>query len=275
MQRKKGRQMEKKSFVSLKELSGLKIGGIAETVFFPGSLSEFIQLLKEESLPIIVGGGSNVFFLKDKIKTVIVTKNLTVVEHLPDNSFWADCGVKLAEYFSFAAGVPATVGGGVLMNFGAFGQELASFVKAVEVFDQKLSRRILKSSELKFAYRTSSLKKEKLIVLRVLFSSDYRDNFKEYLAKRKNNIPYDYPNIGSIFKNPAENSAGYLIEQAGLKGLTVGNAMVSLKHANIIVNKGAATAADVLALITKIKEIIKEKFAVELETEIDCLGGEL
>ncbi len=267
--------METRSFVSLKELSGLQIGGTAETVFFPDSVNEFMEILNNENKQLVIGGGSNTFFLNTKIKNIIVTKKLTAVDNLPDGSFWADCGVKLADYFSFAAGVPATVGGGVLMNFGAFGRELAEFVKEVEVFDKKVGRRTLKKEEIIFGYRSSSLKKENLIILRVFFSGRYSDSFKEYLEKRKKNIPYEYPNIGSIFKNPPENSAGYLIEQAGLKGTSVGDAQVSLKHANIIVNKGSASAEDVLTLIEKIKKTVSDKFGIQLEAEVDCLGGKI
>lgn len=258
-----------KSSVSLKTISRLKVGGTAKNIFYPETIAEFIELLKKYPKPVIVGGGSNVFFADKVFPAVIITTKLNKLSKAGRSGFWAECGVLLPKLFSFAAGVPATVGGGLWMNFGAFRQEIQEFVEEVEIYDQKKRKvRILDRAEIVFGYRHASFEKDKQIILRARFKRKSLVNSNKLLKLRQAALPYDKPNIGSIFRNPKEGPAGYYIDSAGLKGFTIGGAMVSLKHANIIVNNGNAKARDVVALIKKIKNTVKAKFNIELVPEV-------
>lgn len=258
-----------KSSVSLKNISRLHVGGTAKKVYFPETIAEFVDLLKKYPKAVIIGGGSNVFFADRSFSLIIITAKLNKLAKCSSRGFWAECGVPLAKLFSFAAGVPATVGGGLWMNFGAFRREIQEFVEQVEIYDLKKKQlKTLNKKEIVFSYRHASFEKNKQIILRAKFSRKYLLNSKKLLKLRQANMPYDKPNIGSIFRNPQEGPAGYFIEAAGLKGASIGGAMVSEKHANIIINTGKATANDVTNLIKKIQNIVKAKFNVELTPEV-------
>jgi UDP-N-acetylmuramate dehydrogenase len=258
-----------KSSVSLKTISRLRVGGTAKKVYYPETITEFVELLKKYPKAVIIGGGSNVFFADRTFAVIIITAKLNKLTKSGARSYWAECGVPLPKLFSFAAGVPATVGGGLWMNFGAFRREIQEFVEQVEIYDLKKKQvTTLAKKEIHFGYRHASFEKNKQIILRAKFTQKYLLNSKKLLKLRQTNMPYDKPNIGSIFRNPQAGPAGYFIEAAGLKEYSVGNAMVSPKHANIIINTGNATANDVINLIKKIQNIVKAKFNVELKPEV-------
>lgn len=261
--------MQEKLSVSLKTISRLRVGGTAKKIYYPENLDEFIRLLSRIPKPIIVGGGTNVFFADKEFSVLIITSKLNKVYPERKKSFWAECGVPLAQLYSFAAGVPATVGGGLCMNFGAFRREIQEFVLKVEVFDLKKNKAIiLPKDKIKFGYRAASFEQNKQIITRVLFSRKYLANKAKLLKLRQKAMPYDKPNIGSIFKNPKQGPAGYFIEAAGLKGYSIGGIAVSEKHANIFINTGKAKARDVLALIKKVRQTVKAKFNVDLKPEV-------
>lgn len=263
----------RKLSVSLKELSAIKIGGTADLVVYPETLEELCEVADEFYTAPLVGGGSNVFFEDKNYPVVICTKKLKKIEDHEDGSLTAWCGVLLGEILAIGAGVPATVGGAVLMNFGAFGKEIQEYLVSVEVFD-RLERKVktLLRTDIQFGYRTSSFQHEhRYVLLAVRFLGRDLANKQEYLNKRKLAMPYEYPNLGSVFKNPADNSAGKLLAESGAKSFAVGDARVSAKHANIIVNAGQATALDMQQLIINMQQAVHQRTGMQLEQEVECL----
>ena len=253
--------MQKKSSVSLKHFSAIRIGGTADTVYFPEAVSEFIELLlAKPDLP-VVGGCTNVFF--GDLPELVCTKHLDKIAETPDG-ITAECGALLAELFDFAAGVPATVGGGIKMNFGAFGFELKDFLISAQVFYSN-GIKTLSADELHLGYRTADFSG---VILSALFKQKQLAKTAEFLAQRRAKMPWGKPNLGSIFKNPPGLSAGKLIEDAGLKGYRHKDLQISEQHANVIVNHGTATAADLQELINYIRSKVKEN----LELEIRYIG---
>jgi UDP-N-acetylmuramate dehydrogenase len=258
--------MKKQQSVSLKEFSAIRIGGVADIVYFPETIDELTDLLVENPAIPVVGGGTNVFF--GDVPDLICTKYLNKITETPDG-ITAECGALLAELFDFSAGVPATVGGGIYMNFGAFGFELKDFLLEAQVLGNGIVR-ILPIEELNLGYRSSNFSGT---VLSAVFKKRQLDKKTEYLNQRQVKTPWGQTNIGSIFQNPVDNSAGVLIEQSGLKGYIYKDLQISEKHANIIVNNGSASAEDMLFLINYIKETVKTKMGIELQTEVKYIGG--
>ena len=253
--------MQKKLSVSLKDFSAIRIGGTADTVYLPETGAELAALLeKKPELPVI-GGGTNVFF--GNVPELICTKYLDKIRETPDG-LEAECGALLAKLFDFAAGVPATVGGGTAMNFGAFGFELKDFLISALVWHNGI--KTLSAAELRLGYRTADFQG---VILSALFKHKQLAKTAEFLALRQTKMPWGKPNLGSIFKNPPGLSAGKLIEDAGLKGYKHKDLQISEQHANIIVNSGAAAAEDLLELIALIRSKVKEN----LELEIKYIGA--
>ena len=178
----------------------------------------------------------------------------------------------------FLAGIPGTIGGAVAMNAGAFGKEISSRVVGIELMSSNAERELFGRDQLNFSYRTCEIDRGNVIVsccieLDQVHGEDFSKLMSFYLKKRKETQPLDYPSAGSVFKNPPGDYAGRLIEAAGLKGKKIGEAMISEKHANFIVNTGGAKAKDVIALIKIARDTVREKNSVELETEIKIIGG--
>ncbi|MDR1323884.1 MAG: UDP-N-acetylmuramate dehydrogenase [Candidatus Margulisbacteria bacterium] len=257
--------MQKKLSASLKNFSALRIGGLADTVYFPETMAELTELLDEQPARPVVGGCTNVFF--GDLPELICTKYLNKINEI-SSGLEAECGALLEKLFDFAAGVPATVGGGVIMNFGAFGFELKDFLRSAQVW-QGGAIKILPVTELRLGYRSADFAG---IVLSAVFEKKQLEKKNEYLKLRQEKMPWGQPNIGSIFKNPAGLSAGKLIEDAGLKGYKYKDLQVAEKHANIVVNNGAASARDLLALIAQIRQTVRERTNILLETEARYLG---
>jgi len=179
----------------------------------------------------------------------------------------------------FAAGIPGTIGGAVSMNAGAAGGAIGDIIESVSLLSPEGALVLKSREEMKFGYRTSAIPVGHLVldahvVLRRDDGEKIKARVKELLDTRKQRQPWGLPNAGSMFKNPQEESAGKLIESAGLKGKTIGNAQVSDKHANFIVNKGKATAADVLKLMEIVQQTVLEVHGVRLEPEIKVIGEE-
>jgi len=178
----------------------------------------------------------------------------------------------------FAAGIPASVGGAISMNAGAHGKCIEEVVRRATVLTPEGLIAELNKEEIGFRYRDSSIREKGLIVLRAVFAlepgdpADIRTRNEINLAKRRNSQPLEYPSAGSVFANPPGQWAGWLIEQVGGKGMRVGDAMVSEKHANFIVNLGEATASDILKLVERIKRLVLEKFNIDLKLEIQVVG---
>ena len=183
--------------------------------------------------------------------------------------------------FEFACGIPGSIGGAVFMNAGAYGGEIKDVFVSCEVLYPDGQIKTLSAKEMAFSYRHSAIQKQHCIVLSATFALQ-AGNYAEIKAKmdelthlRASKQPLEYPSCGSVFKRPVGHYTGPLIEQAGLKGMTIGGAQVSEKHAGFIVNINHATATDYVNLIQYIQKVIKEKFDVTLETEVRIIGEEV
>lgn len=178
----------------------------------------------------------------------------------------------------FASGIPGTIGGGIVMNAGAYGGEMKQIVEAVEVMNREGEILTLDNDTMEFGYRTSVIKNRPFIVLEVLLAlqpgkqEEITAQMEELAEKRRAKQPLEYPSAGSTFKRPEGYFAGKLIMDAGLRGFGIGGAKVSDKHCGFVINTGNATAADVREVIEEVQERVKEKFGVRLEREVIYLG---
>lgn len=180
--------------------------------------------------------------------------------------------------FEFAGGIPGTLGGAVVMNAGAYGGEMKDVIKEVTVLTPEEEIITLQSDELQMGYRTSIIKKSGYIVLEAVISlqkgnqEEIRSRMQELAGMRSSKQPLSYPSAGSTFKRPEGYFAGKLIMDSGLRGYQVGGAQVSEKHCGFVINAGNATAEDVTTLMKDVQRIVKEKFGVMLEPEVQFLG---
>ena len=274
-------------------LSTFKIGGNAELCAFPkshGELASLLAIAKEYGVKArVFGNASNVLFSSHGVSGLVIFTTEMKDVALEGEYISASCGAKLSSLcnlaaknslcgLEFAYGIPGTVGGAVYMNAGAHGGEISHIIVESICLDTESGSMVtLRADEHGFGYRKSVFQEGRLIVLSSRFKlcTGERDaieaRMKELSEKRRASQPLELPNAGSIFKRPAVGFSGKYIEDAGLKGLTVGGAQVSLKHAGFIVNIGGATSDDVLALIQKVKDEVAQKFGVNLETEIICI----
>jgi UDP-N-acetylmuramate dehydrogenase len=200
----------------------------------------------------------------------------------------AQAGVSLAEVvrmaardaftgMEFCSGIPGSIGGAVIMNAGAYGKEIRDVIQEVTLMNERGEIVKRKKKELSFEYRKLNLPEE-TIVVGAAFSLEkgdpveIRERVAEILEKRRQKHPLEYPNAGSIFKNPKSKPAGQIIEEAGLRGVRIGDAKISEKHGNFIVNLGNARAADIVALIDLAKKKVREQMGISLETEVRIIG---
>lgn len=270
-----------------------RIGGPAELLFQPQNSQECavaISFAKEYDIPVtFLGSGSNVLVSDQGIAGLIILTNLMKEAHWQEDRIRVGAGYSLPKLaqeaaqkgltgLEFAAGIPGTVGGAVLMNAGANGGEMAELVEAVQVVSSQGIIEDLSCEQLGFSYRHSLLQNSGLLVTEVALKlkpgdqGAIKEKMAANLAVRKLKQPLEYPNAGSVFKNPPHDAAGRLIEEVGAKGLTIGGAQISNKHANFIVNIGGATAKDVIELIKEVQALVLERFGFLLETEVVMLG---
>ena len=276
-------------------LTTYKVGGPVEALWEARDLEklkEGIRYLCMEDIPYgVLGRGSNLL-VKDKgIDGVMILLNgsLAVIKDSADKSLvWAGGGVHLTDLMNwcrqhglsgleFLAGIPGTVGGAVVMNAGAFGEKVNEKIKALQFVLPGGTQVEMKRSELKFSYRRLQMEEGQLVT-KACFSLNRATpkavsrKMSGFLRTRKQTQPLEYPSAGSVFKNPPGDHAGRLIEKAGLKGKRIGGAVVSEKHANYIVNKGGATATDILSLMDLVRLEVKRTAGITLEAEIRVLG---
>ncbi len=277
------------------------IGGPADVLVYPADHNELIVVLKEikkRGMPYFaLGSGTNVLVRDGGFRgAVICLKRMTAVEIEREyrsigGAFAvvrAEAGASLAKALSvtaeegltgleFAAGIPGTVGGAVCMNAGTAAGEIGDVIESVTLLSPAGTLVSRSREEMGFGYRTSSIPEGHLVleaklVLRRDDKNKIQARVKEIMDKRNLHQPQGLPNAGSMFKNPHEVSAGKLIEAVGLKGKIVGDAQVSEKHANFIVNRGKATAADVLKLMELVKKTVLDVRGIRLEPEIKIIG---
>ncbi|AFK86344.1 MULTISPECIES: UDP-N-acetylmuramate dehydrogenase [Thermoanaerobacterium] len=273
--------------------TSFRIGGPADVLIIPQSVDELIKvmgLIKAENIPyFILGNGTNIIVSDKGIRGVVV--KLTAIRKISVDGeiIVSEAGALLSVIantaldneltgFEFASGIPGTLGGAITMNAGAYGPEIKDVVEKVEVIDKDGSIYEVKNGNMRFGYRSSLIQSDNLIAIRAWIHLK-KGNYKDIKAKmdelnglRKMKQPLEYPSAGSVFKRPEGFYAGKLIQDAGLQGYAIGGAQVSEKHCGFIINRGNATADDVLNLIAHIKRTVKDKFGVDLETEVKIIG---
>ncbi|WP_294349178.1 UDP-N-acetylmuramate dehydrogenase [uncultured Clostridium sp.] len=272
-----------------------KVGGPADILVSPSSIDQLLETLKickENNIPYyIIGNGSNLLVKDGGIRGVVIKLvNLNKIQSR-GNFIKAEAGVLLKDVskravensltgFEFACGIPGSVGGAVFMNAGAYDGEIKNVIKEAEVIDQNGNLIFLDKEQLELGYRTSKVMKENYVVVSALFQLEEGNEEKiqgrvdELTAKREEKQPLEYPSAGSTFKRPEGYFAGKLIQDAGLKGYSIGGAAVSSKHSGFVINKGGATAKDILDLIAHIQKEVKDQFGVDLYPEVRILGEE-
>lgn len=276
--------------VSLAELTTFGIGGPAKFFISVHSNEEFLKnlaLAKKHRLKLfILGGGSNVL-IADSGWNELVIKNEIENLRVKDNIISAGSGVKLANLVSLASkngltgleccrGIPGTVGGAIVGNAGAKDNWISQSLDQVTILDSKNNLKKLSKEECSFGYRTSRFQNSQEIILEATFElkkaplEQIINKEKEFLAPRKNQP--QGKSAGSVFKNPLAKPAGWLIEQAGLKGKRIGGAKISPQHANFIINDRQAKAKDVLELIKLAQKEVLKQFNIRLEPEIKLIG---
>ena len=279
---------------SMKKHITFRVGGNADYFVTPGTIDEVkkvVNLCQTEMVPYyIIGNGSNLLVGDKGYRGVIIQlyKEMSEIQ-IEGNHVKAQAGALLSKIgnkayeegltgFEFAAGIPGTVGGAVVMNAGAYGGEMKDILEEVKVLTAQGEVLTLKNEELELGYRTSIISKKEYIVLEAVFQLENGDReaikarMDELRIQRTTKQPLEYPSAGSTFKRPTGYFAGKLIQDAGLRGFQVGGAQVSEKHCGFVINKEGATAADIQKLMHEVSAIVKEKFGVELEPEVKKLG---
>lgn len=271
-----------------------RIGGPADIMVMPESVPEIMRVLewvRKRDLPyLVIGEGSNLLVKDGGIRGVVIKlgPGFSRVE-FRGTEVEAQAGVKVSRLaalaadrglsgLEFAEGIPGSLGGAVYMNAGAYGGEMSQIIKEVTVISESGEITVLEKPALEFGYRTSSIQKKGYIVLAaklVLHPDEPQliwQRMDELSRQRREKQPLEYPSAGSVFKRPPGRFVGPMIDELGLKGYRVGDAEVSTKHAGFIVNRGRATARDVLELVSLIKRRVKDAYGIELETEFRIVG---
>ncbi len=273
--------------IDLKKYTTYKVGGTGRLLVIPDTIEKLVELLnylKENNIKYkIIGNGSNLIFVNDYNGVLIKLDKLNNVQ-INDKEVTAEAGASLIglalkvsrmglKGMEFATGIPGTIGGAVYMNAGAYKEDMASIIKKVKLLDENDNIIELNKEELEFGYRKSILQSKKYVCLEATLLLDYGD-IDEIMAliekrkqKRIETQPLEYPSAGSVFRNPENGFAWQLIDDIGYKGKRIGDAMVSEKHANFIINVGNANGSDIKELIDEIKNKVKDKYNIDLKVE--------
>jgi UDP-N-acetylenolpyruvoylglucosamine reductase len=273
-----------------------KTGGNADyfiTPENPKALMEVVTILKEAGIPfVVIGKGSNLLVRDKGIRGAVIH----IGRHFADievngTEITVGAGATLSQAaavamenglagFEFAAGIPGSFGGAVFMNAGAYGGEIKHVLTEATVLTCDMKVQVLSANKLELGYRTSRIAMDGYIVLGGKINLRYgsKEEIKALIAdfneRRREKQPLNYASAGSTFKRPEGYFAGKLIEDSGLKGYTVGGAMVSQKHAGFVVNTGCATTGDILGVIGHCKDVVKQKYGIDLQCEVRILGEE-
>lgn len=281
---------------SLTNYTFTKTGGTADVLALPKSNEEAVQLLsycKKENIPwLVLGNASNLIVRDGGIRgMVIMLAEMNQIE-VKGAQITAQAGAKLIDTtkvalahsltgMEFACGIPGSIGGAVFMNAGAYEGEIKDVFTSADILTETGELRRLTKDEMDFSYRHSAVQDMKAIILSATFDlavgdqSAIKGRMDELTAQRELKQPLEYPSCGSVFQRPKGHFTGQLIQEAGLQGLKWGGAQISEKHAGFIVNIDHATATDYVELIAHIQKTIKEKFDVELETEVRIIGEDV
>lgn len=275
----------------IKKSTSFKIGGQIARMYFPTSVEEFVDIKTKEPDAFVAGNLSNILVSSDGYDgAVICTKKMDSIK-FDGNTVFAGAGVrgtKLSKLalekelsgLEFMVAFPGSVGGEVFMNAGAHGQMIADVLKSAKVYCPEKGVIKLANADMEFSYRTSVCQKMPYSVLEAEFeltpstTDKIQEKMNENLSFRQNKQPsLTLPNCGSTFRNPDGDSAGRLLDAAGVKGLVSGGVHVWKNHANFIINDGEGTSLDVLRLMDEMYSRVKEKFDIELKPEVRYLGG--
>ncbi|MDU6175280.1 MAG: UDP-N-acetylmuramate dehydrogenase [Clostridium perfringens] len=270
-----------------------RVGGPADILVTPVNEEQVVNTLKlcrEYNVPyFILGNGSNILVKDGGISGVVIKFNKLNKITTEGNCVTAQSGALLKDVskaalennlrgFEFACGIPGSIGGAVFMNAGAYDGEMAHVIKSARVIDENCNIKNLTKEELELGYRSSIVMKKGYVVIEAtveLESGEYasiKDKIDDLTNRRESKQPLEYPSAGSTFKRPEGYFAGKLIQDSGLKGFSIGGAAVSEKHSGFVINKGGATAKDVLDVIAHVQKTVKENFGVELHTEVRIIG---
>lgn len=273
-------------------LTSMKVGGTVRFLARPKTAEDLVLLLREHAEdpvpPLVVGNASNLLFpdgeyggcviLTGEIRGITISGGIiTALAGDPLNALSRFACANGRSGLAFAYGIPGTVGGAVFMNAGAYGGQISDCLCRAVCADSLGKLHVLSRDDLEFSYRHSALQENGLILLSASFDcpegdpASIRAEMETNMAARRAKQPLEYPSCGSAFKRPEGHYAGALIEQAGLKGYTIGGAQVSEKHAGFIINIGNATSSDVRMLIAAVRETVFRTSGVLLEPEIRIL----
>jgi UDP-N-acetylmuramate dehydrogenase len=279
----------------MKNHTSFKVGGPADVFASPSTIEELAALIKffsDQNIPIIViGNGSNLLVKDGGIRGAVICLTAIRTLRVEGLRLYAAAGALLSaasnealrqslKGMEFASGIPGTVGGAVTMNAGAYGPEIKDIIEGATVMDYDGNTFYLTREELELSYRNSIIERKHYIVLEAVFkleignAADIKNRMDELNRRRSDKQPLSYPSAGSTFKRPEGYFAAKLIEDSGLKGFSLGGAMVSEKHSGFIINYKDSTATDILKLIQNVKSIVNEKFGVIMETEVKIIGEE-
>jgi UDP-N-acetylmuramate dehydrogenase len=275
----------------LREYTSFKIGGPADVVVEPADIEEVclvVQQARVRKIPLFVLGGTNLLIRDGGIRGIVVSLvRLRAIKEEPGAVLYAEGGVGMPTLIGYAirhslaglewaAGIPGTVAGCVVMNAGTKLGEMKDSIKAVRMVNMKGQVVDMEAAQVKFEYRRALLPRGIVVGVWVQLKQGVRSEIervvKDYLHYRRDTQPLAMASAGCVFKNPPNGSAGQLIEASGLKGTRVGDAEVSMKHANFMVNRGQARAGDVMALIGKVRSAIRRQTGVRLELELKIVG---
>jgi UDP-N-acetylmuramate dehydrogenase len=278
----------------MSEYTSFRIGGPADVMAFPqdeGDLKDVLVFAESKGFPFhLLGAGRNILVRDGGVRGIIInmSEGFKEITWPDETKAVVGAGVRLVEMLGecrsrglsgleFASGIPATMGGAVAMNAGAYGFRMGDVVEAVEVIGKKGKRGFIPAAEIGFSYRRTELPKGVVIVkVHMKFTkkdpAEIRARIEEYTERRRATAALGRPNAGSIFKNPEGEAAGRLIDEAGLKGARSGDAEVSRVHANYIVNLGRARAVDVLSLMALVRDRVYALKGIVLEPEIKVIG---
>ena len=277
------KNIELKHNVDLKKFNSYRVGGNANLLIVANSIKDVSFVINDYGFDFyLLGGGSNLLINDGKISIPILKLGCGFNNISRYNDFVEVGGaVSLSSLLKFCikndfggienlAGIPGTIGGLICMNASAFGTALSSYLVEVDTIDKKGNINTLRKKDIFFGYRHSSLKDVVILKARFKFLSNgfAKGAIKDIILKRYDSQDYTYPSCGSVFKNPKEVSAGYLIESTGLKGIKHNDAQISHKHANFIINLGSARYSDIDFLIQKIKKTVLAEKGVDLEEEV-------
>ena len=270
-----------------------RVGGPADLFLTPDStqISDVMQILKAYQVPVtVIGNGSNLLVGDKGIRGAVIEFGKQIAQiHVEESKIMAEAGAALAAVaqqaykagltdMEFAAGIPGSVGGALVMNAGAYGGEMKDIVESVKVLSKDGKIMELSNEQMDFSYRHSCVTEQEYLVLSAVLKLQQEEpekilaRMEQLREQRVSKQPLEYPSAGSTFKRPEGYFAGKLIMDAGLADYTIGGAAVSKKHCGFVINKGGATAADILALIKRVQQVVKEQSGVELEPEVKLIG---